>query len=246
MNAFKLSRATAIGVITVAFLNTMSSLSVPRPDMKPDVWRVVLWLALLLTHAAVYWFADRLYRRLGARGFVGIQAAIVFAIGMTGALFPVGAGLYAALTVFAVIVEGSRWGSVQITFAAIAVFAVNAILTSNIYRGATIGLLLAVAGVVGHAIAALFKREDRPEAASMPPTQTESRANGGPTGRSELTPRENEVLAALARGARNRDIANQLGIAERTVKVHLASIYMKLGVESRTAAVALAARDRRD
>ena len=245
MRALKFGRAIAIGVVTVAILTTMSSLSELRPEVKPAVWRVVLWLVLLLAHAAAYWFFDRLRRRFGDKGFVAIQAAMVFALGMSGALFPVGAALYIALTVFAVVVEGSGWGSAQITFAGIALFAVNAILTSNIYRGATIGLMLAVAGVIGHSIAALFRREE-PAKADLPASpSTEAPGNRAPAGRSELTPRENEVLAALVGGARNRDIASQLGIAERTVKVHLASIYMKLGVESRTEAVALATRDQR-
>ena len=55
-----------------------------------------------------------------------------------------------------------------------------------------------------------------------------------------LTAREREVLRALASGARTIEIAEQLDIAERTVKAHLANIYQKLGVDSRTAAVALA------
>ena len=56
------------------------------------------------------------------------------------------------------------------------------------------------------------------------------------------TERELEVLRAAARGERNKEIAHQLGISERTVKAHLASIYNKLGVDSRAAAVAIAAQ----
>jgi NarL family two-component system response regulator YdfI len=56
----------------------------------------------------------------------------------------------------------------------------------------------------------------------------------------ELTEREQEVLAAVARGERSKEIATHLGIAERTVKAHLSSIYAKLGVDSRAAAVAAA------
>jgi NarL family two-component system response regulator YdfI len=57
-----------------------------------------------------------------------------------------------------------------------------------------------------------------------------------------LTEREQEVLAAVARGERSKEIAFQLGISERTVKAHLASIYNKLGVDSRAAAIAVAAQ----
>ncbi|HRE25932.1 MAG TPA: response regulator transcription factor, partial [Anaerolineales bacterium] len=57
-----------------------------------------------------------------------------------------------------------------------------------------------------------------------------------------LTEREGEVLAAVARGERSKEIALHLGISERTVKAHLASIYGKLGVDSRAAAIAAAAQ----
>jgi DNA-binding NarL/FixJ family response regulator len=52
-----------------------------------------------------------------------------------------------------------------------------------------------------------------------------------------LTDREVEVLQALAGGARNKEIAYQLGLSESTVKTHLASIFGKLGVTTRTEAV---------
>jgi NarL family two-component system response regulator YdfI len=57
-----------------------------------------------------------------------------------------------------------------------------------------------------------------------------------------LTERELEVLQAAARGERNKEIAYKLGITERTVKAHLASIYQKFNVDSRAAAVAMAAQ----
>lgn len=57
-----------------------------------------------------------------------------------------------------------------------------------------------------------------------------------------LTDREREVLAAVARGERSKEIAAHLGISERTVKAHLASIYEKLGVDSRAGAIAAAAQ----
>lgn len=57
-----------------------------------------------------------------------------------------------------------------------------------------------------------------------------------------LTEREKEVLAAVARGERSKEIALKLNITERTVKAHLASIYQKMGVDSRAGAIALAAQ----
>ncbi|RUP24105.1 MAG: response regulator [Curvibacter sp.] len=57
-----------------------------------------------------------------------------------------------------------------------------------------------------------------------------------------LTPRETEVLSWLAKGKTNRDIADILGMSPRTVNKHLEHIFEKLGVETRTAAAAVAAR----
>ena len=51
-----------------------------------------------------------------------------------------------------------------------------------------------------------------------------------------LTPREREVLAWVAAGKTNRDIAAILGASTRTVEKHLERVYEKLGVETRTAA----------
>jgi DNA-binding NarL/FixJ family response regulator len=52
-----------------------------------------------------------------------------------------------------------------------------------------------------------------------------------------LTPREREVLQWLATGKMDTDIAALLEISPRTVQKHLEHIYVKLGVETRTAAV---------
>ena len=50
-----------------------------------------------------------------------------------------------------------------------------------------------------------------------------------------LTVRERQVAAAVARGLRNKQIAEELGISAETVKRHLASIYGKLAVRGRLA-----------
>lgn len=60
------------------------------------------------------------------------------------------------------------------------------------------------------------------------------------TPRMSLTPRELEVLELVASGSSNRDIGQSLMLSEATVKSHLVHIYDKLGVRSRTSAVAAA------
>ena len=48
-----------------------------------------------------------------------------------------------------------------------------------------------------------------------------------------LTAREIEVVRMVARGLRNKEIADQLSITEGTVKAHLRTIFEKVGVDSR-------------
>ncbi|MFF9685494.1 response regulator [Streptomyces sp. NPDC014623] len=62
--------------------------------------------------------------------------------------------------------------------------------------------------------------------------------------RPTLTDRERDILGQLSRGLGNRDIARALFISEATVKTHLGRIYDKLGVETRTGAVAVAKEQR--
>jgi predicted ATPase/DNA-binding CsgD family transcriptional regulator len=77
---------------------------------------------------------------------------------------------------------------------------------------------------------------DEAMAVFAPPSRNEATCAFG------LSKREREVLHLLAQGLTNQAIANQLFIAEATVKVHVTAIFTKLGVESRSAATAVAIR----
>ncbi|MET7381516.1 helix-turn-helix transcriptional regulator [Streptomyces sp. NPDC005526] len=56
-----------------------------------------------------------------------------------------------------------------------------------------------------------------------------------------LTDREREVLLLLGTGLGNRELSRELGIAERTVKAHIANIVAKLGQQTRTQAAIVSA-----
>jgi DNA-binding NarL/FixJ family response regulator len=60
--------------------------------------------------------------------------------------------------------------------------------------------------------------------------------------RVQVTPRELSALRLMADGKSNKEIANVLGISERTVKTHLGHLFEKLGVTSRTEAIKVATR----
>jgi DNA-binding NarL/FixJ family response regulator len=68
---------------------------------------------------------------------------------------------------------------------------------------------------------------------------TQSPANGADP---QLTAREREVLELIARGRSNREIAKALTVSEKTVKTHVSSVLMKLGVTDRTQAALWAVR----
>jgi len=73
-----------------------------------------------------------------------------------------------------------------------------------------------------------------------------SAAHTAVNGIESLTVREREVLAELAKGRSNREIARSLHVAEKTVKAHVSSVLAKLGVQDRTQAALLAVRSERD
>jgi two-component system nitrate/nitrite response regulator NarL len=56
----------------------------------------------------------------------------------------------------------------------------------------------------------------------------------------QLSPREQEILRAIARGASNKEIGRELGIAETTVKIHVQHVLRKLDVSSRVQAAVIA------
>lgn len=235
MRSDRLGRTLALGVLAVAVFNTLASLSLPVLERKPAPAAVLLILALLVIHAAVYWFGESLRIRFGIARYVALQALLVFAIGLAGDLIPLCLGLYVALTAQTVILAENQWSSLAITLAAIVLFAVNAMAARDLYQGATAGLLLAITGVVSHAVAAVVNR--RPATVAAADVVAPIPGNGESF---NLTPRELEVLREIVSGARSSQIATDLRITERTVKAHLASIYQKMGVESRAAAVAVA------
>ncbi|WP_414692059.1 response regulator transcription factor [Paracidovorax avenae] len=67
-----------------------------------------------------------------------------------------------------------------------------------------------------------------------------------PGGASPLSPREEDVLREIARGASNKEIARALDIAETTVKIHVQHILRKLGLSSRVQAAVYASERQRE
>lgn len=75
---------------------------------------------------------------------------------------------------------------------------------------------------------------DAPDGAE--PQTAEAAVPAGPPPRHGLSDRERLILAKLTEGATNKSIANELGICEATVKVHLRTCFRKIGAKNRTQA----------
>ena len=71
---------------------------------------------------------------------------------------------------------------------------------------------------------------------------TPSRATAAPASVASLTEREGEVLALVAQGLSNEEIAQQLFVGRATVKTHVSNVLMKLGLRDRVQAVSFACR----
>jgi DNA-binding NarL/FixJ family response regulator len=69
------------------------------------------------------------------------------------------------------------------------------------------------------------------------------RSGASPAGHGDLTTREREVLRLVVEGLANKQIAQRLGIGEKTIKTHVSRVLAKLGVEDRTQAAVLAIRE---
>jgi DNA-binding NarL/FixJ family response regulator len=74
------------------------------------------------------------------------------------------------------------------------------------------------------------------------PKLLEDAARGGDFHRSEVTPREQEVLEFVADGLSNREIAERLGVSTRTAQKHIENLFKKFDVHDRTELVAHAFR----
>src|SRR5258708_17003747 len=104
--------------------------------------------------------------------------------------------------------------------------------------------------LTGKALVEVLERILSGESVVAPPAWVEPLA-GAPQGEHgegwehfNLTPREIEVVRLLARGMRNKTIADSLGIADITVRLHLRNAFRKMGAGNRADAVRIAMRSR--
>jgi DNA-binding NarL/FixJ family response regulator len=74
--------------------------------------------------------------------------------------------------------------------------------------------------------------------APLAPRAAQAILSARPASMPELSVREHEVAELVVEGLRNKDIAERMGISEKTVKTHLTHVYQRLGIATRTELVA--------
>ena len=89
-------------------------------------------------------------------------------------------------------------------------------------------------------LVAAFQSQGAPVLVPPLPAEPPAAAPAVPDGAAPLSPREEDVLREIARGASNKEIARTLDIAETTVKIHVQHILRKLGLSSRVQAAVYA------
>jgi DNA-binding CsgD family transcriptional regulator len=106
------------------------------------------------------------------------------------------------------------------------------------------GAVIALVAVgVGLMLADRRRPPSPPAQPASPPAAPGPAAAADPAGAVDaLSPREREILALLARGLSNKELARALSLSENTIKTHLANLYAKLGVGRRTQALVVAQR----
>lgn len=117
-------------------------------------------------------------------------------------------------------------------------------LIQRVLRAGALGCLLK--NVSGVELAAAIRKAHE-GASTLAPEAAEAlvRAIAAPPGgHADLTRREQEVLALMAEGLTNAEIADRLVVSLSTVKTHVSSIISKLGASTRTEAAAIAVRER--
>ncbi|WP_341303772.1 response regulator [Pseudomonas sp. TMP25] len=97
-----------------------------------------------------------------------------------------------------------------------------------------------LARVASHLRTARILQTARAASQAQPLTLNDEPAHAMLSARFQLTGREVDVLRWVACGKTNRDIGDILGLSPRTVNKHLEHVYIKLGVETRTAATSVA------
>ena len=117
-------------------------------------------------------------------------------------------------------------------------------LVQDVLEAGALSYLLKNVGADELARAIRAAREGRstlaPEAAQV----LIQRATHAPAPGHDLSPREREVLALMVQGLSNPEIADRLVVGRSTIKFHVSSILGKLGVQSRTEAVAIAVQNK--
>ena len=217
--------ALAAGVILV--LGTLPSVVAYRNPMQ-----VVGSSVLCLLHGGLYALGGRLRHFQQEKFYLSAHLALLVAFGLVAPPLAVATFVYLVF-----VTQATRhlttWSPARLVMVATLLFGAITVWTDNLVRGIAVALMLAVAGAF-----TVARRRARRAAAARAEAEDDDEPVAAPG--SALTDKELQLLRLAATGATARRIAAKLNTSEHSVETHLLTVYGKLGVEGRAAAVAVA------
>lgn len=217
----------ALAAAIILILGTLPSVVAYRNPLQ-----VVGSSLLCLLHGGLYALGGRLRHFRQEKFYLSAHLVLLTVFGLVAPPLMVATFVYLVFVTQATR-HVTTWSPARLVMVSALLFGAITVWTDNLVRGIAVALMLAGAGAFTEA-----RRRARRAAAASAGTDDDDETAAVPG--TALSDKELQLLRLAAAGATARSIAARLHTSEHSVESHLDTVYRKLGVEGRAAAVAVA------